>query len=103
MDEYMSVDRKMKMIQIKNNLIKEFNQNQLDISYNQRDNNNIDEETLFSICLPSFIKNIDERDKNDQILISIFLFQMKNFIKLFKDNMVNISEKLDVIKFYDTL
>jgi len=103
MDEYMSVDRKMKMIQIKNNLIKEFNQNQFDISYNQRDNNNIDEETLFSICLPSFIKNIDERDKNDQILISIFLFQMKNFIKLFKDNMVNISEKLDVIKFYDSL
>ena len=103
MEDYVSVDRKMKMIQIRNNLIKEFNQNKFDISYNERDNNNIDNETLFSICLPSFIKNVDERDKNDQILISIFLFQIKNFIKLFKDNMVNSNEKLDVIKFYDSL
>lgn len=103
MDEYVSVDRKMKMIQIRNNLIKEFNQNQFDISYNERDNSNIDNETLFSICLPSFIKNVDERDKNDQILITIFLFQIKNFIKLFKDNMVNVNEKLDVKKFYDSL
>ena len=103
MDEYVSMDRKMKMIQMRNNLIKEFNQNKYNISYNERNSNNIDNETLFSICLPSFIKNVDERDKNDQILITIFLFQIKNFIKLYKDNMVNSNEKLDVIKFYDSL
>lgn len=103
MDEYVSVDRKMKMIQMRNNLIKEFNQNKYDISFSERDNNNIDNETLFSICLPSFIKNVDVRDKNDIILISIFLFQIKNFIKLYKDNMVTSNEKLDVIKFYDSL
>ena len=100
MDDYISIDRKMKLNQIKSNLIFQFNKMKVDKFYNE--NNNIDNETLFTICLSSFIKNIEERDRNDQILISLFLYQIKKFINLFKDNMMNVNEKLD-IKFFDSL
>ena len=100
MEDYLSIDRKMKLNQIKSNLISQFNRTKPDKFYNE--NNNIDGETLLTICMPSFIKNVENRDRNDQILISIFLYQIKKFIKLFKDNMMNINEKLD-IKFFDSL
>lgn len=101
MDDYISIDRKMKLNQIKNNLIYQYNKNKVDRFFSQN-NNNIDTETLFTISLPSFIKSVEERDKNDIILISILLYQIKKFINLFKDNMMNINEKLD-IKFFDSL
>ena len=100
MDEYISIDRKMKLNQIKSNLISQYKKNKPEKFYNE--NNNIDNETLFTLCLPCFIKNVEERDRNDQILISILLYQIKKFINLFKDNMMNINEKLD-IKFFDSL
>ena len=100
MEDYLSIDRKMKLNQIKSNLISQFNRTKPDKFYNE--NNNVDGETLLTICMPSFIKNVENRDRNDQILISIFLYQIKKFIKLFKDNMMNINEKLD-IKFFDSL
>ena len=95
-----SLDRKMKLSQIKSNLIYQYHKNKIEKFYN--DNNNIDNETLFTICLPSFIKNVEERDKTDQIILSVFLYQIKKFINLFKDNMMDVNEKLD-IKFYDSL
>ena len=100
MDEYISIDRKMKLNQIKSNLISQYKKNKPEKFYNE--NNNIDNETLFTLCLPCFIKNVEERDRNDQILISIFLYQIKKFINLFKDNMMNVNEQLDV-KFFDSL
>ena len=100
MDDYISIDRKMKLNQIKTNLIIQHNKTNVDKFYNE--NYNIDNETLFTICLSSFVKNIEDRDKNDQILISYFLYQIKKFINLFKVNMMNVNEKLD-IKFYDSL
>ena len=43
----------------------------------------------------SFMKNVEKRDRTDYILISIFLYQIKKFIDLFKHNLMNINEKLD--------
>ena len=95
-----SIDRKLKLNLLKSNLISEFNKTKPDKFYNE--NYNIDNETLLTICMPSIIKNVENRDRNDQILISIYLYQIKKFINLFKDNMMNLNEKLD-IKFYDSL
>ena len=102
MDDYISIDRKMKLNQIKNNLISQYNKNKNKYEKFYNENYNIDNETLFTICLPSFIKNVEARDRNDHILISYFLYQIKKFINLFKDNMMNVNEKLDV-KFFDSL
>ena len=102
MDDYISIDRKMKLNQIKNNLISQYNKNKNKYEQFYNENYNIDNETLFTICLPSFIKNVEARDRNDHILISYFLYQIKKFINLFKDNMKNVNEKLDV-KFFDSL
>ena len=99
--EDFNMDRKMKLTQIKNNLIIQFNKSKVDVFFMQS-SNSIDNETLFTICLPSLIKNIEERDINDQILIAILLYQIKKFINLYKDNMMNVNEKLD-IKFFDSL
>ena len=95
-------DREVKLNQMKTNLIIQFNKNRAETFFNQNMYSNVDKDTLFLFCLPSFIKNIEERDRDDQILISIFLYQQKRFINLFKHNMMNLHEKLDS-KFYDSL
>ena len=95
-------DRNIKLNQMRVNLILQFNKNKAEKFFNQNMYSNVDIDTLFIFCLPSFMKNVEERDKNDQILISIFLYQQKRFINLFKHNMMNLNEKLDS-KFYDSL
>ena len=102
MEEKENMDRKVKLNQIRANLILQYNKNRAEKFFNQNMYNNVDKETLFVLCLPCFMKSIEERDKNDQILISIFLYQMKKFINLFKHNMMNLHEKLDN-KFFDSL
>ena len=92
----------MKLNQIKANLILQFTKNKAEKFFNQKMYNNVDRDTLFIICLPSFMKSLEERDRNDHILISIFLYQIKKFIDLFKHNMMNLNEKLDS-KFFDSL
>ena len=96
------VKRKVKLNQIRANLILQFTKNKAEKFFNQKMYNNVDRDTLFILCLPCFMKNLEERDRNDYILISIFLYQIKKFIDLFKHNMLNLNEKLDS-KFFDSL
>ena len=91
-----------KLDQIKLNIITLYTKNKAEKFFEQNMHKSLDKETLYKICLPSFMRNIEERDKNDFILISIFLYQNKKFIDLFKNNMMNVNEKLDS-KFYDSL
>ena len=96
------MDRQVKLNQTKANLILQFTKNRAEKFFNQKMYNNVDRDTLFKICLPCFMKNVEERDRNDKILISIFLYQIKRFIDLFKHDMMNLNEKLDN-KFFDSL
>ena len=98
----MEVNRKVKLNQIKTNLILQFNKNKAEKFFNQKMYTNVDRETLFILCLPCFMKNVEKRDRTDYILISIFLYQIKKFIDLFRHNLMNINEKLDS-KFFDSL
>ena len=102
MEETESVDRKIKLNQIKTNLILQFTKHKAEKFFNQKMYNNVDRDILFILCLPCFMKKVEERDRNDQILISIFLYQIKKFINLFRHNMMNLNEKLDN-KFFDSL
>ena len=96
------INRKVKLNQIKSNLILQFTKNKAEKFFNQKMYNNVDRDTLFILCLPCFMKNVEKRDRTDYILISIFLYQIKKFIDLFKHNLMNINEKLDS-KFFDSL
>ena len=100
--EIVEVNRKVKLNQIKTNLILQFNKNKAEKFFNQKMYTNVDRETLFILCLPCFMKNVEKRDRTDYILISIFLYQIKKFIDLFRHNLMNINEKLDS-KFFDSL
>jgi len=91
-----------KLNQIKLNIITLYTKNKAEKFFEQNMHKSLDRETLYNICLPSFMRNVEERDRNDYILISIFLYQNKKFIDLFKINMMNVNEKLDS-KFYDSL
>ena len=102
MEEADNIKRNAKLNQIKSNLIYQFTKNKAEKFFNQKMYNNVDRETLFTLCLPSFMKKVEERERNDQILISIFLYLIKRFIDLFKHDIMNINEKLDS-KFYDSL
>ena len=101
-EKEIETDREYRLNQIKMNLINQFNENGPEKFFDQNMYSNVDKDTLFLFCLPSFMKNIEERDKDDLILISIFLYQQKRFINLFKNNMMDLNEKLDT-KFYDSL
>ena len=102
MEDFDGMDRQVKLNQTKANLILQFTKNRAEKFFNQKMYNNVDRDTLFKICLPCFMKNVEERDRNDKILISIFLYQIKRFIDLFKHDMMNLNEKLDN-KFFDSL
>ena len=91
-----------KLNQIKLNIITLYTKNKAETFFTQNMHKSLDKETLYTLCLPSFMKNVEDRDRNDHILISIFLYQNKKFINLFKNNMMNVNEKLDS-KFYDSL
>ena len=101
-EENIDVKRKVKLNQIRANLILSFTKNKAEKFFNQKMYNNVDRDTLFILCLPCFMKSLEERDRNDYIMISIFLYQIKKFIDLFKHNMLNLNEKLDS-KFFDSL
>ena len=47
----------------------------------------LDKEELLKISLPSFLKPSKKKEIKDIILITLYLVQMKNFIKLFGDNL----------------
>ena len=94
--EVVEVNRKVKLNQIKTNLILQFNKNKAEKFFNQKMYTNVDRETLFILCLPCFMKNVEKRDRTDYILISIFLYQIKKFIDLFRHNLMNINEKLEI-------
>ena len=48
----------------------------------------LDKEELFKVCLPSFLKK--QKEEKDIALISLYLVQMKKFMKLFGDNFTSI-------------
>ena len=79
-EENIDVKRKVKLNQIRANLILSFTKNKAEKFFNQKMYNNVDRDTLFILCLPCFMKSLEERDRNDYIMISIFLYQIKKFI-----------------------
>ena len=102
MDDELISKQNSKLHQIKSNLLLQFTKNKAEKFFNQNMYNIIDKDTLYIICMPSFLKSVEERDRNDHILISIYLYQINKFINLFKINMMNVNEKLDS-KFFDSL
>ena len=76
--------------------------------YNELKNDDIfyhknftDDETLFHICLPSIKKTPEDRDDDDIILISFYLYRIKKFVKLMKSNNNNGDNKnmVELLKF----
>ena len=67
-----------------------------------KDNKTLDKEQLFKLSLPSFKKKINQKEMRDITLISLYLIQMKKFMKLFGDDFttnkdINYQEQLKKI------
>jgi len=84
-----SFQRKIKIISLKKNLISQSNQIIEDALKGKK---TLDKEDLLKLSLPSFIKPQKEKDIKDIILISLYLVQMKKFMKLFGDDLANIKD-----------
>ena len=84
-----SVEQKSKIYIKRKNLIK---QSQQLIDDSLKDRVKLDQIELFKISLPSFLKSAKLRDKKDISLISLYLVQMKKFIKVIGDNFTSIKD-----------
>ena len=84
-----SFQRKIKIIGLRKNLIRQSNQIIEDALKGRK---SLDKEDLLKLSLPSFIKPQKEKDIKDIILISIYLVQMKKFMKLFGDDLSTIKD-----------
>jgi CRP-like cAMP-binding protein len=84
-----SAEQKSKFSSIRKNLIK---QSQQLIDDSLKDRVKLDQMELFKISLPSFLKPVKLRDIRDISLISLYLVQMKKFMKIFGDNFTSIKD-----------
>ena len=84
-----SFQRKIKIIGLKKNLIRQSNQI---IEDALKGTKTLDKEDLLKLSLPSFIKPQKEKDIKDIILISLYLVQMKKFMKLFGEDLTIIKD-----------
>ena len=84
-----SIEQKSKYSSIRKNLIK---QSQQLIDDSLKDRVKLDTVELFKISLPSFLKSAKQRDIRDISLISLYLVQMKKFMKIFGDNFTSIKD-----------
>ena len=84
-----SLERKTKICGLRKNLIRQSNQL---IEDSLKDKYSIDKDELLQLSLPSFLKTSKQKDIKDIILISLYLVQMKKFMKLFGDDLTNIKD-----------
>ena len=76
-------ERKTKLTSFRKNLIRH-SQQLIDDTLNNKAN--LDKEELFKVSLPSFLKTTKQKDNKDIAIISLYLVQMKKFIKLFGED-----------------
>ena len=84
-----SIERKTKIIGLRKNLIRQSNQ-LIEDTINEK--HTLDKEELLKLSLPSFIKSSNQKEIKDIILISLYLVQMKKFMKLFGDDLTTIKD-----------
>ena len=84
-----SVARKFKYTSMRKNLI---SQSQQLIDDTLKNQSTLDKEELLKVCLPSFLKPTKQKDTKDITMISLYLVQMKKFMKLFGDNFTSIKD-----------
>ena len=84
-----SIERKTKIIGLRKNLIRQSNQ-LIEDTINEK--HTLDKEELLKLSLPSFIKSSNQKEIKDIILISLYLVQMKKFMKLFGDDVATIKD-----------
>ena len=85
-----SLEQKSKYSNIRQNLIKQSHQL---IDETLQDQIKLDKMEIFKLSLPSFMKTVKQKDKKDILLISLYLVQMKKFMKIFGDNFTSIKDK----------
>ena len=90
-------ERKTKLTSFRKNLIRH-SQQLIDDTLNNKAN--LDKEELFKVSLPSFLKTAKQKDSKDIAIISLYLVQMKKFIKLFGEDFTSIKDTfyLDQLK-----
>ena len=80
-------ERKVKQSKIRQNILNHFPEMREDII---KKRSILSNDTLFSISLPSFIKQPKEKTINDILIISLYLITMKKFLKLFDEDETTI-------------
>ena len=83
------IEQKAKYTGLRKNLIRQYQQL---IDDTLKGTATLDKEELFKVCLPSFLKSQKQKDLRDIALISLYLVQMKKFMKLFGDNFTSITD-----------
>ena len=81
---------------LRKNLIQQSNQN---IEDSLKEKFSFDKEELLKLSLPSFLKTTKQKDIKDIMLISLYLVQMKKFMKLFGDDLSTTKDNI----FYEQL
>ena len=84
-----SVERNSKIRGLRKNLIRQSNQL---IEDSLKGKFTIDKDELLKLSLPSFLKSSKEKEIKDIILISLYLVQMKQFLKIFGDDILTIKD-----------
>ena len=84
-----SIERKSKMTTLRKNLVR---QSQQLIDDTLKNKATLDKDGLFKLSLPSFLKNIKQKDIKDITLISLYLVQMKKFMKLFGEDFTSVKD-----------
>ena len=91
-----SIERKSKISGLRKNLIRQSNQL---IEETLKGQYSLDKDELLKLSLPSFLKPTKQKEIKDIMLISLYLVQMKKFLKLFGDDLTIIKDN----GFYDQL
>ena len=91
-----SIERKSKLSGLRKNLIRQSNQL---IEDTLKGKFSLDKDELLKLSLPSFLKTTKQKEIKDIMLISLYLVQMKKFLKLFGDDLTIIKDN----EFYDQL
>ena len=84
-----SIERKYKLTTLRKSLLR---QSQQLIDDTLKNKITLDKEELFKASLPSFLKAIKQRDIRDVIIISLYLVQMKKFMRLFGEDFTSVQD-----------
>ena len=87
--EQESGSNKSKFTMIRKNLILQSRQL---IDDSLKNKSSLDKDELLKQCLPSFLKTTKQKDVKDIALISLYLVQMKKFMKLFGEDFTSVKD-----------